>query len=161
MTMSAANPAVAVMEIVEDKSEICREIMNDLLEWFDDPKTAAACAKAVAEWPMFGALREQTIVGFVSIKPHPPSTAEIYAIGVKRRHHRCGIGRELLNRTQSFAQDRGMRLLTVKTLAPIEPDPPHYAATRRFYAANGFLQAEVLESHWDEAHPCLFLVKPL
>jgi len=151
----------AVVEIDKGKSAICWEIMKDLPEWFDDRQTAWACAQAVAEWPMFGHLREGAVIGFVSVKPHPPSAAEIYALGVRPRFHRRGIGRGLVLRAESFARHQGMRLLTVKTLAPLDPDPPHYEATRRFYAANGFLQAEVFEDFWDDAHPCLLLIKPL
>jgi ribosomal protein S18 acetylase RimI-like enzyme len=150
-----------VIAISDGKADICREIMSDLSQWFDHPDTIPACAAAVEGFPMLGLCREGAVVGFIALKEHPPSAAEIFVLGVKRRFHREGIGHRLVQEAGSISRERGRRLLTVKTLAPLDPDPPHYAATRRFYDAAGFLKAEIFPTYWHPSHPCQFMVKPL
>jgi len=54
----------------------------------------------------------------------------------------------------------GKEFLTVKTLADTHPDEG-YAGTRRFYLAMGFKPLEVFPTLWDEANPCLLMVKRL
>jgi len=150
-----------VIAISDGKAEICRHVMSDLSQWFDHPDTIPACSAAVVDLPMLGLSREGAIAGFIALKEHPPSAAEIFVLGVKRRFHREGIGFRLVHAAESFARERGRRLLTVKTLAPLDPDPPHYAATRRFYDAVGFVKAEIFPTYWHPSHPCQFMVKPL
>ena len=52
------------------------------------------------------------------------------------------------------------RLLQVKTLGPSHPDV-HYARTRSFYEALGFIGLEETTTFWGEANPCLIMVKVL
>ncbi len=54
---------------------------------------------------------------------------------------------------------RAMAYLSVKTLGPSRPDA-HYAGTRKFYEAMGFLPIEET-SLWGESNPCLIMVKHL
>jgi hypothetical protein len=48
----------------------------------------------------------------------------------------------------------------VKTLGPSHPDV-HYARTRSFYEALGFIGLEETTAFWGEANPCLIMVKAL
>jgi len=64
--------------------------------------------------------------------------------------------RELLR----MLHERGIRFMTVKTLAASHPDP-NYAKTRRFYEAIGFLPLEVLPTLWGCSNPCLLMLKPV
>jgi GNAT superfamily N-acetyltransferase len=151
----------SAIEIVEDKGKICREIMSDLSDWFSVPEVIDACAEAVETLPMFGCRVKEQVIGFVSLKQHPPSAMEILVIAARRSHHRGGVGKALLTAAEQAARKANCRLLTVKTLAPRDRDEPHYDATRAFYDDNGFIRAEVFPTLWHEDHPCLFLVKPL
>ena len=98
--------------------------------------------------------------GFASLRVHTGFAAEIHIIGVKRRHHRRGAGRALIGAAERFCASRGLAFLTVKTLAPSHPSP-HYAATRRFYEALGFVPIEVLPTLWGAANPCLLMLRSL
>ena len=60
---------------------------------------------------------------------------------------------------EADARAEGVRLLEVKTLGASHPDP-HYARTRHFYEAVGFLPLEETDL-WGEGAPCLIMVKPL
>lgn len=63
-------------------------------------------------------------------------------------------------RLRPGALRRGLRFLTVKTLASSHPDQ-NYAATRRFYEAIDFLPLEVLPTLWGTENPCLLMIRPL
>jgi GNAT superfamily N-acetyltransferase len=79
-------------------------------------------------------------------------------MGVLPSRHRQGTGRRLIERAEQFCAERGMKFLTVKTLADIHPDEG-YAKTRAFYRAMGFTPLEVFPLYWDESNPCLFMAK--
>ncbi|NKC05153.1 GNAT family N-acetyltransferase [Brucella haematophila] len=149
------------IEIVENKGQICRDIMSELSDWFNEPAVIEACAEAVEELPMFGCKDGDDIVGFVALKQHPPSAMEILVIASRRSHHRAGIGKRLLAAAEHVAREANCQLLTVKTLAPRGKDEPQYDATRAFYDRSGFIRAETFPTLWHEDHPCLFFVKPL
>lgn len=78
-------------------------------------------------------------------------------MAVQRSWHRKGVGRALLSAAESAAVADGVRVLSVKTLGPSHPDSG-YAATRRFYAAVGFLPVEAIPDLWP-GNPCLVMVK--
>ena len=65
----------------------------------------------------------------------------------------------MIDAIEKDAVARGVRLLSVKTLGPSDPDPG-YARTRHFYEASGFLALEETEL-WGAGTPCLLMVKPL
>ncbi len=145
----------------EDKSNLCREIMEGLTEWFEAPEGITACAEAVRSMPMFAASLDGRSTGFMALKIHPPVSMEIFIIATCKDSHGKGIGRRLLQAAEDYAIRHDCRLLTVKTLAPRDIDEPHLDRTRAFYHSNGFLPAEIFQTLWAESHPCLFLVKPL
>ena len=148
------------VEVHNDRADLCREILDDLPEWFGVPEAKAAYIAASSEMPMFGCYNGSEPVAFLALKIHTSVAAEMYVLGVKRRFHRQGIGRGLIDAALRFADKEGLRLLTVKTLAPSNPDP-HYAGTRKFYEAAGFLPVEVFPTLWGSANPCLLMVRPL
>ncbi len=151
----------AAVEITVDKSDICREIMSELTDWFSEPEVIEACAAAVEALPMFACVDGNRISGFVAMRSHPPDAMEILVIATRTAYHRSGVGRRLLAAAEDCARASGCRILTVKTLAYRGKTEPQYDATRAFYDRNGFIRAEVFPTLWHEDHPCLFFVKPL
>lgn len=147
--------------IATGKGGLCRDIMGELSDWFDQPEANEACAEIVERLPLLACRRDGVIAGFVALQPHPPSAMEIFVMAVRRQFHRQGIGHRLIAAAEEFARDAACHLLTVKTLAPRDREEPQYAATRAFYEGSGFIRAEVFPKFWHEDFPCLFLVKPL
>ena len=94
-------------------------------------------------------MSEGEAAGFISLKHQTEFAAELYVLGLKRRFHRQGIGRSLIEATAKYAGNEGYSFLTVKTLAAEHPDL-HYAGTRKFYEAVGFVPLEVFPTLW---HP--------
>lgn len=99
------------------------------------------------------------MAGFMALKPHMDACAEICVMAVRMECHRLGLGRVLVSRAEEWAIGHAMAYLSVKTLGPSRPDA-HYAGTREFYEAMGFLPIEET-SLWGEGNPCLIMVKHL
>lgn len=151
---------LTIAEYHDGKEALCRDVLDDLPEWFGLPEAKASYVAAAAGLPMLAGLVDGRAVGFVSLKPQTEIAVELYVLGVRRAYHRRGIGRALIESAARWASLQGRHFLTVKTLAASQPDP-NYAATRCFYEALGFLPLEVFPTLWDVDNPCLLMVKPL
>ena len=138
-----------------ERSRIAEAVLRDLPEWFGIEESTREYTESAAMLPTFVV---EPDVGFLSIKQHTPAAAEIYVMGVRRAHHRQGIGRALVEEAESWCRAQGIRYLHVKTLGPSRRSDG-YAATRAFYEALGFVPLEELHGLWDEANPTLILVK--
>ena len=85
---------------------------------------------------------------------------KIYAMGVLPDYHRQGIGRALLQATETYLRDNGTTFLQVKTLSDQHPDEG-YAKTRQFYYGVGFAKLEEFPDLWGKHNPCLQMVKAI
>ena len=145
------------------RGDLARAVLVTLPKWFGQPATLDAyiAAAAAASLPMLAARDANgRDVGFVTLKRHTTLAAEAYVLGVRRGWHRRGCGRALFAAAERTLAADGARYLTVKTLAPEHRDP-HYAKTRAFYAAIGFVPLEVLPTLWGKDKPCLLMLKAL
>jgi ribosomal protein S18 acetylase RimI-like enzyme len=102
----------------------------------------------------------ENIAGFLTVKQHNPYSAELLVLGVHPEFHRQGIGSLLLQAAERFLLQEGTEYLQVKTLGPSHPDES-YARTRAFYLASGFRPLEEFPQIWNEANPCLIMIKRL
>ncbi len=144
----------------EEKERVTLLIMNALREWFNPAEDIVRKSKLHRDMPFFAAYRQGEAAGFLALKIHNAYTGDIYDLGVKKEHHRLGMGHALVASAEAYLKERGFRFLTVKTLdesAEYEP----YARTRAFYQKEGFLPLEVMQNYWNEENPCLFLAKAL
>ena len=137
------------------RSRIAEAVLRDLPDWFGIEKAAQGYIQAAAALPTFAV---EPDLAFLCVKQHTPRAAELYVMGVRREHHRRGIGRALVQAAESWCRARGIRYLHVKTLGPSNSSPG-YDATRAFYEAQGFVALEEMHGFWDEENPALILVK--
>jgi len=145
--------------ITGDKGEICTGVIAELPDWFARPEANRLYAENVARLDMFGCYAGDEVAGFVSLRQHFDTNAEIYVLAARPRWHGTGLGRALIGAAEDWARARALRFLTVKTLGPSHPDPA-YAASRRFYRAMGFQPIEEIQDI-GPGNPCLLLLKPL
>ncbi|MGZ4339654.1 MAG: coenzyme F420-0:L-glutamate ligase [Gaiellaceae bacterium] len=138
-----------------ERSRIAEAVLRDLPDWFGIEDSTRRYIEDAATLPTF--VMEPDL-GFVCLKQHTPAAVELYVMGVRRSHHRQGVGRALVEASESWCRARGIPYLHVKTLGPSRPDPG-YDATRAFYEAVGFVALEELHGLWDENNPTLVLVK--
>jgi len=144
---------------VEGKADACRAILADLPDWFGVPEAVEDYIATAQRIDMLACRSGDTVVAFVTLRRTTAAACEIVTIGVRRQFHRRGYGRALVSAAEEWARERGFRFLHVKTLGESYPSA-HYAATRRFYEAVGFLPLEELTGFWPD-YPCLILVKAL
>lgn len=150
---------------------IVDDILRGLPDWFGIEESIVNYVKEVDHLPIFLAvdrgvlesgepLFSDDVFGFISIKEHFPHAAEVHLIAVLEAFHRAGLGRELLRAAEQWLRSRGVKFLQVKTLSPTR-ECEHYARTRKFYEAMGFIALEEFPTLWGERNPCLMMVKGL
>lgn len=151
-----------IREIFEQdlKSKHCNQILRQLPEWFAVEESIEEYVQKVRKMPFWVAFEKETPIGFLAIKIHNIYTAEVCVMGILKGYHRHGIGSELIAAIEDFCKAKGFQYLTVKTLDDSVDFEP-YERTRQFYNKMGFIPLEVFPLYWDEANPCLFLVKYL
>lgn len=142
----------------EVKSFICNTILRELPNWFGNEAAIIDYTNKVRDMPFYAAYDNDTPVGFVAVKVHNPSTAEVCVMGILREWHRHGIGKQLIACCEDFCRANGHVFLTVKTLDESRKSKS-YEKTRLFYVAVGFHPLEVFPLFWDKDNPCLFLAK--
>ncbi len=111
-------------------------------------------------YPILKAVKGDEVIGFISIKKHNVSAAEIYVMGLLPEYHRQGVGHEMIKAAEIRLRAVNMQFLQVKTLDESRPNCA-YAKTRRFYLQQGFLPLEVFPNLWNEKNPCVQMVKAL
>lgn len=152
---------VSWVGVAQERSALCRAVLDDLPQWFGDPAAKARYIAEAADAPTLAAHAGATPAGILTLRRHFPQTFEMRILGVRPAHQGIGHGRRLVEAAAAHARDAGAGFLTVKTLGPSNRDP-HYAKTRAFYAALGFHPLEEFATFWrDPPNPCLFLVRPL
>lgn len=149
-----------IKEIIDTtkKSTICNQILRALPAWFGIEDSIVEYVHDVENMVFYAYFDSSQPIGFVAIKTHNIYTAEIYVMGILKKYHRQGIGRELLKAAEAYCLTQEMKCLTVKTLADtVEND--EYANTRCFYTGMDFIPLEVFPDLWGAANSCLMLVK--
>ena len=137
---------------------LCEPILRSLPEWFGIEDALAQYVTDMERLPTFLAYDEGELLGFLTVKQHFDTTAELLVMGILPQAHRRGIGRALVVRAQAWLASQGVEYLQVKTLGPSHPDEG-YAKTRAFYQALGFHPLEEFRQIWDEHNPCLIMIK--
>lgn len=150
-----------VKEIIDkkEKERIAREALNDLPEWFGIPESTENYIKESQAKPFLASFYKDELVGFVVLGTSSPDCAEIFVIGVKKKFHHHGAGRELNNAYEDLAKNLGYTYTQVKTVQSGHYD--EYDITNKFYKAVGYKELEVFPDLWDESNPCQIYVKYL
>ncbi|MEN6636499.1 MAG: GNAT family N-acetyltransferase [Clostridiaceae bacterium] len=150
------NREISFVAEPEKRSAIAREVLLDLPEWFGIPEYTENYIRECAKMPLWACTDSGEIAGFLAIKETSPYAVELHVMGVKKAHHRTGIGKALLETMLAFVKAQGYSFLHVKTV-----DKGHYQEyddTRLFYESVGFRKLEVLPELWDPENPCLLMI---
>lgn len=142
------------------QGNVCENILGDLPDWFGIEEANRDYVAKAEKLPTFIAKIDQEIVGFMSLLIHSQESAELYVLGVMQAFHRKGIGKRLLNSSEAYLKDQGVKFVQVKTLAATADDP-FYEKTRRFYEAEGYVTLEVFPELWHPTNPCLQMIKSI
>ena len=139
---------------------VCEKILRALPDWFGIEDSLVQYVKDADIMPTMLAKDEDDVIGFITIKRHFPESADIHCMGILPQYHRKGIGKLLIKELENYLKDEGVKFLQAKTVS-VDRDCSAYAKTRAFYKAVGFIPLEVFPNLWDEANPCLLLVKQI
>jgi ribosomal protein S18 acetylase RimI-like enzyme len=139
------------------EAETCEQILRSLPEWFGIEEALVQYVRDLAGLEALVAVQLGTVAGFIAIRIHNPSSAEIHVMAVRPELHGHGIGRALVAAAETSLRERSFAFLQVKTLGPSRPNGP-YERTRGFYQRMGFQPLEENEL-WGAVNPCLIMVK--
>jgi ribosomal protein S18 acetylase RimI-like enzyme len=149
-----------IRPLAADDADVCDAIIGGLPEWFGMDEGIAECAAAVRIQRGLVAEVDGAVVGFVTHRLHYPHAAELTWLAVSRGAQRQGHGRELVEALARDLTGAGVRHLTVRTLSD-RSDDEHYARTRAFYGATGFVPLLDLPELWDAENPAMVFVRDL
>lgn len=134
-------------------------LLRALPEWFGIDDAIGEYVGACARLPGYLARVAGDVVGVLLVERHAPDRAEIHLLAVAPERHRAGIGRRLVEAAAADLHADGVRTLEVRTLGPSDPSE-HYARTRAFHAAHGFVAGEERDDVWP-GNPCLLMTRGL
>ncbi|NLC15494.1 MAG: GNAT family N-acetyltransferase [Firmicutes bacterium] len=146
------------IEDLEEKAKIASEVLLDLPDWFGIPEARDRYVEDSKGLPFWAARAGDEVIGFVTLTETNPEAGEVHCMGVKKAHHRKGIGTQLYLELEKYARQR-YKYLQVKTVE--EGHYPEYDRTVAFYKSVGFSKLEVFPTLWDRHNPCLIMVKAL
>jgi ribosomal protein S18 acetylase RimI-like enzyme len=118
-------------------SSLCRKITADLPEYFGLPEVNEHYIEGVANRDNFAATIDNQEVGMASIDFPYPGNANIYWMGIIKKYHSQGIGKELIDAAVNLVMQKGATTMTVETLSPSVADD-NYLNTYKFYESCGF-----------------------
>ncbi|MFD1392460.1 GNAT family N-acetyltransferase [Lacticaseibacillus jixianensis] len=142
----------------EQCSEIVKQVLADLPEWFGLPESTASYIEEAATIPLWQARVDGELAGFIDLNCTAVRSAEVSCMGVMKKFHRQGFGTALMHVLENEAKQH-YDFLQVKTVD--EGHYPEYDQTIKFYERMGFERLEVFPTLWDLWNPCLILIKKL
>ena len=148
------------LEISENCGKHVEKILRALPEWFGQEDSTLQYIKDADTMPSMLAKDGDDVIGFITLHYRFPESVEMHCLGVLPKYHRLGVGRQLVTAVENHLKKDNIQFLQVKTVSEGR-DCEAYAKTRKFYLGVGFTPLEVFPTLWDEANPCLLLVKSL
>lgn len=150
-----------------EKRKISRAILEALPEWFEVEESREQYIRESADQPFFAAFPDdagkepalEAATGFLCLKSTGPATVELAVMGVRKEHHREGLGRRLFAAAREYAVQKGFAFMQVKTVE--EGMYEDYDRTNAFYKSLGFQELEVFEAIWGPENPCQIYVMNL
>ena len=152
--------SITIQPPCKNCGQACEQILRALPEWFGIEESLIQYVKDADSMPTMLVKDGDDVVGFLTIKRHFPESEDIHCMGILPKYHRTGTGRVLIQALENHLKDEGVKILQVKTVSA-DRNCDTYAKSRAFYKAVGFIPLEVFPTLWDEANPCLVLVKAL
>jgi len=135
-------------------------LLRELPDWFGIEEAILGYAADAERLSSYLALDgDGEVIGVCLVQRHFAESAELHLIAVSPGHHGSGVGSAMVAAVEGDLRPDGARILQVHTVGPSREDV-HYARTRAFYRARGFLPLQEFDRiDWDG--PTLVLVKPL
>ena len=150
---------VVTIKDSDEKRAIARAVLEDLTEWFEVEESREGYIHDCTDWTFLAVKDDDRISGFLCLKETGHATVELAVMGVLKKYHRNGVGRELVEKAIEVAKADGYEFMQVKTVKMGMYED--YDRTNLFYISCGFKELEVFPLLWDEANPCQIYVMSL
>lgn len=144
----------------QEKQAITEDVLRDLPEWFGIEDAIKEYVHGVKDKPFFAAFDKDNPVGFYCVRKENDYVLDLYVLGIKRSHHRLGIGKNLQSHVEAYALTKGYQYLMVLTLAKKSYDEA-YLKTRKFYLDIGFIDFYQNDDIFSKDDPCQIMLKKL
>ena len=137
----------------------CVHVLRALPDYFTDAAYVEFVDSVVGKHPLWVAVSDETVIGFVLAEQRYAQAAEITFAAVAPAHRSMGVGKRLVTVASGWLATQGVRFVEVKTLdesAGYEP----YVATRAFWEACGFVQIDCINPlpGWSPGNPSAIYV---
>jgi len=99
-----------------EKQRIARLILEALPEWFGIPEAREQYIQESANQAFYAAYNEDQPIGFICLKETGKDTLELHVMGVLKKYHRKGVGKNLFEKARETAARNGYSFLQVKTV---------------------------------------------
>jgi len=142
----------------EKKSVICAEVLRSLPKWFGIEAAIQDYVREVTNLHFVSATLYGKVIGFCAVKVNFETNADLFVLGLFEEFHGKGIGTRMIDFVQTYCREMKIDYMSVKTLSARHPDE-NYRETRKFYERCGFRPFEEFPTLWDEANPCLLMIK--
>jgi ribosomal protein S18 acetylase RimI-like enzyme len=114
---------VTIRPLEAADARACDGVIRSLPYHFGDEDGQRQCAEAVRAGPGLVAVRDDRVVGFLTVVHQFESTSEITWMAVHARHRGQGIGRALVGRLAGQLRGQGRRPLLVLTVSSLDEEP--------------------------------------
>jgi GNAT superfamily N-acetyltransferase len=154
---------VEIRDLTPEDGPGCDAVVLSLPAFFGHEGGRNDCAEAVRTQLGWVAHDDDAVIGFLTVAPSTDEALEVTWMAVMQGRRGQGIGKRLIERAVSHAEEAGVPALLVLTAGPSSPEPDadpkdNYDGTRAFYKRTGFVPVkELTPSGWDQ--PALFLVR--
>ena len=125
-----------------EKKKIARYILESLSEWFEIEDAREKYISESSEQIFIATKHHGEYIGFLCLKETGRDTMELTVMGVLKKYHRKGVGRELVENAKRIAKQNGYSFLQVKTVQM--GYYKSYDKTNLFYLSCGFKEFEIL-----------------
>lgn len=144
-----------------DQKEAVIAIAKNLPDFFT-ATGVESLARDLETGILFGALKEEELVGFIVLRRADVGSLEISWLAVSEKMQGLGIGSKLVRKSLEKLATEGFSVCYVKTLAETVDDEG-YARTRKFYKSLSFCTLEIVDPYpgWENGNPCQILAASL
>jgi GNAT superfamily N-acetyltransferase len=132
----------------DERKKIARIVLEDLTDWFEVVENREKYIEDSAGWPFWAAIENDEPAGFLCLNQTGNATVELAVMGVCRKYHRNGLGRQLFEAAKEYAVKEGFSFMQVKTVRTGMYED--YDKTNEFYKGVGFKELEVIFCHFNQ-----------
>jgi ribosomal protein S18 acetylase RimI-like enzyme len=149
-----------IIEVTDNalKQQYIQDIIKTLPEWFGREEANEKYKKDIVDKIVFAFLDDEICKGLIAVENLFEQSCNIWWLGVNIQSHGKNIGRQLIKKAESYAQDKNLSYLVLETVHPCVNDGA-YNKTIKFYYACGF--KSIIQTEMSSKCPMMWMVKTL